>query len=242
MRFSCLLVLLLLPTAAQAEELFRETWDQYREEWRIVGEGELTIIMGDVNGEPNKWQRETVLAAAGRAFSVNPIPVTAGASYCLSAIIRADAGTGPFIGVHITDASGVLSPTGEHWLIGVAGNGNGYGGTVVPVADDDSWNMYRATFAPEAGATHLVIKDELWINAGPGAADFDDIMLETGACEGAASTPADERIEGFSGDAGKHVNAANKDLSCGCNVPGRRGTSALFTLALPALLLWRRRR
>jgi hypothetical protein len=120
------------------------------------------------------FQRETILATGGRVKLVMPLPVSAGANYCLVAWIRGSAATQPFIGV----AVGMQ----HHWLIGHVGYDNDYDGAAIPVASDGLWHSYSAPFVVEDGGATLVIMDELFEAGSPGTADFDDIRLYAETC------------------------------------------------------------
>ncbi len=170
-----------------ARMLFSENWQSGASAWRTTDAAGITLTT-DAAICSSTFQRETVLASGGRAFTVSPIPVVGGTTHCLTAWVRGSAGTQPFIGINLSNAAGALGT--EHWLMGASGYPNGYGGAVTAVTTDGVWHWLSASFPLEAGATHLLIKNELFVGGAAGSADFDDIRLYDGACpvgpEGAA--------------------------------------------------------
>lgn len=172
---------------SQAARIFAEDWQSGASAWRTTDPGGITLAT-DAAICSSTFQRETVLASGGRAFTISPIPVVGGTTHCLTAWVRGSAGTQPFMGINLSNAAGAIGT--EHWLMGAAGYPNGYGGAVTTVASDGVWHWLSASFPLEAGTTHLLIKNELFVAGSAGSADFDDIRLYDGACpvgpEGAA--------------------------------------------------------
>jgi len=162
------------PPSCQAP-LFAEFWDLGTSGWRAVDTNPITILNDAACGP---FQRESVFGSGGRVFTQAGIPVSAGASYCLTSWIRGGSGASPFLGIQLSDINGNLAGT-EHWLIGQASYPTGYGDTVTPVTSTGDWAWYAKAFTMETGATAVVVKDE---NNGGGTADFDTIELIPGAC------------------------------------------------------------
>ena len=114
------------------------------------------------------------------------ISVNAGATYCVAAWIRATSDALPFLGMQLSDAAGNLTGP-EHWLIGLSGYTTGYpnNDTVTAVTSDGNWAWYSKSLVMDAGATHVVLKDENVIGA---SADFDMIQIFAGDCPSAPTS------------------------------------------------------
>jgi MYXO-CTERM domain-containing protein len=215
--------------SAPGDVLFSEDWTAGTGAWTASGAAIALITAEDDDGTTRTWQHETVGASGGRVFTTAPIPVVGGTTYCLSAWVHAETGGAPFLGFDLSDANGARST--EHWMIG-RDSSNGYGGLVVQVSDDpNAWSPYAATFTVEPTATHVVLKDELWVNAAAGAVDFTGITLTEGACE---DLPGDD-----TGDTGRIWLGPIDPGGCGCDAPN--ATPAAGLVGLAALALSRRR-
>jgi hypothetical protein len=183
------MLLLWITSATCGDLMFQEDWTGGTGRWQAP-DGQIQLIDApDDEGMPRRWQHETMPASGGRVRLITPIPVTGGAAWCLSARVHATAGAGAFLGF---DSQLSAGPPVEHWMIGMAGNGNGFGGLTVPVTEG-AWSRYEAPFVTETNAVSIVLKDELWVGGAAGAADFTDIRVFAGSCgEGAdTDTPVD---------------------------------------------------
>lgn len=170
------------------------------------GAGPITVrssIADDGAGAAcaGKYVRETDGVSGGRVFGVgaNVQPVTAGATYCLSAWTRTAGTAVPYIGLVYTGAAGLADPSDstatECWLLS---SDAGYVGpgcpaeTIAVIPRDGTWKWTAKTFVVPAGRTHAQVK---FVNFPPDAVrplpaiDFDDIRLTAGACP--AGAPAD---------------------------------------------------
>lgn len=176
--------------AAPGDVLFAEDWTGGTGRWRTNDGGGIQLIEApDDQGVVRLWQHETVLASGGRVYLNTPVPVVGGLTYCFSLAAHATAGSGAFLGMHLSDAAGTLGA--EHWLFSMGDYADGYGGLATPISTDpNAWAHYEKQFVLESGATHLLFKDELWAGAAPGAADFADLKLREGPC-GAGPGPTD---------------------------------------------------
>lgn len=232
-------LLLATARAAAGDVLFAEDWTGGTGAWRTVGDPVVLVEAPDDAGTSRLWQHETIRASGGRVFTATPLPVVGGTRYCLSARIHQTAGAVAFLGLDITDAAGV--PSVEHWLIGGSAQGNGYGGSVTLVPDDpDARAPHTAEFVVEADATHVVLKDELWINGAAGAADFADLRLVEGPCGAGPGDDPDDPDEPDEPDAntGNVTPTLLPPEGGGCaQVPVRPGVAVLLVS-----LLARRRR
>ncbi len=235
--------------AAPGDVLFREDWTSGSGAWRAVGDPIVLVDGADDEGTTRTWQEETVPASGGRVFTVVPIPVVGGRTYCLSAWMHATAGAAPFLGFNLSDAVGTLGV--EHWILGESGP-NGYGGSVVAIPQDASaWAWHGGSFTIEADATHLVLKDELWVNGAPGTAHFSGIELAEGACGGPVDTDDGDLDDpvvnegnvtaGYRGEGGLSFDAPSPTdpVHGGCVTTGTRLS---WGLGLAGLLLAMRRR
>ena len=162
--------------------LFTELWEGGAAAWRAAGSD--PVALANDGTACGAFQRESTSFQGGRVFTQAGIAVNAGSQYCLSAWIRGTPGSSPFLGVQVSDINGNVTGA-EHWLMGDAGTGTGYGDTVAPVTANSDWAWYAKAFSVDAGASAVVLKDE---NHAGGTADFDTIQLLLGSCAGPPST------------------------------------------------------
>ena len=168
------LTLCLFPRDARAHYFF-EDWESGVSRWRTADGAPVVIATDEPALCSSRYQHETRPMSGGRVFAAQPIVVNAGVNFCMSVWIRASSGAQPFIGVHQTDASGVLQPGGERWLVGAAG-------AVTTVTSDGQWHWYTAPFTVESGWQYVVVKDGLSMGGANPAADFDDINIDINVC------------------------------------------------------------
>jgi hypothetical protein len=164
--------------------VFTETWESGSGAWHSV-DGNPIVLASDSSG-CGQYQHETVGYSGGHVYTNAGISVNAGATYCLGAWIRATSDALPFLGMQVSDAAGnVIGP--EHWLIGLSGYTTGYpnNDTVTPVTSDGNWGWYAKSFVMDAGANHVVLKDENFVGS---ASDFDMIQLFAGDCPSAPTS------------------------------------------------------
>jgi hypothetical protein len=161
--------------------VFTENWESGTGAWR-ANDGNPIALFSEASA-CDMFQRETISAQGGRVFTAAGIAVNSGASYCLTAWIRATTDAIPFLGIQVSDAAGDLTGA-EHWLMGLEGYTTGYANNDVvdTVTSDGNWGWYAKAFTMDAGAGDIVIKDE---NFSSGSADFDLIQLYAGACPAA---------------------------------------------------------
>jgi len=161
--------------------VFSENWESGTGAWHADDGNPITLASD--GSACDMFQRETISAQGGRVFTAAGIAVNSGASYCLTAWIRATTDAIPFLGLQVSDAAGDLTGA-EHWLMGLDGYTTGYANNDVvdTVISDGNWGWYAKAFTMDAGAGDIVLKDE---NFGSGAADFDLIQLYAGACPAA---------------------------------------------------------
>lgn len=150
------------------------------------------------------YVRETVQSVAGRVFAAgaNVQAVTAGNQYCMSAWIRAAAGSNPYLGLQYTGATGIAEfgakGDAECYMASngtFVGNACAAGHTLTAINTDGAWRWVSKTFTVPAGRTHAVTKFMTFCGnstcpadgTGP-AVDFDDVRLTAGACP--ATPPA----------------------------------------------------
>ncbi|HLK88947.1 MAG TPA: hypothetical protein VKZ18_03580 [Polyangia bacterium] len=161
--------------------VFTESWESGTDGW-TTHDGSAINLTSD-GSACGTYQEETVAASGGRVFSP-VVPVSAGATYCLTAWIRGTTDSIPFLGIQDSDAQGNLGT--EHWLIGLTGYNTGYPNDVVtPVVPDGNWAWFAKPFTADAGTSDIVVKDE---NFSAGSADFDLIQVFAGACPAAPAT------------------------------------------------------
>jgi hypothetical protein len=244
--------LLPISLAAPGDVLFYEDWSGGTGAWRANDGLGITLIEAtDDAGVLRTWQHETQLASGGRVYQVTPVPVVGGQTYCFSAAVHATAGSGAFVGFHLSDAAGVLGA--DHWLISMGDYADGYGGLAVPVSTDPNvWGHYSKQFTLEAEATHLVFKNELWAGAAPGAADFTAMRLIEGPCAGGPGPIDDTDVPGDTDPIDAEPSPTSRPViglldpgfepertkkGCATVDPSRSG-AALLLLLLP----WLRRR
>ena len=161
--------------------LFREDWESGIGAWNLPRGGTTPITtITDSSDCRGSFLRETERFSAGRVFTRAPIPVTAGATYCVSAWIRGSAGTWPFIGMRASNTAASIGA--EHWLIGQPCFGTGLSGTPVsPVTSDGNWRFYSRQITMPA-YTHILLEIEIWDGGAAGTADFDQVQLIEGPC------------------------------------------------------------
>jgi hypothetical protein len=160
--------------------VFAEDWESGTTNWALLNGG-TTPITTETDGSDcrGRYLRETERFGGGRVFTRNPIPVTAGRTYCMAAWIRGSTGSWPFVGIRQSNPSVVLGT--EHWLIGQPCYHTGLGVPVAPVTADGRWRWYAREFTMPA-TTHILIELELWNGGAPGSADFDQVQLLEGPC------------------------------------------------------------
>ncbi len=170
-------------SSCDSTTVFTEDWESGTGAW--IANFSPVVLASD-GSACDLYQHETLNSQGGRVFTAAGIPVNGGATYCLSAWIRATDGATPFLGIELSSAAGVRNGI-EHWLIGLSGYNTGYpnSDTVTPIVSDGNWAWYTKSFSMDASASDIVIKDE---NFGGGAADFDMIQLFAGACPGAPTS------------------------------------------------------
>ena len=132
------------------------------------------------------FQRETISAQGGRVFTAAGISVNSGASYCLTAWIRATTDAIPFLGIQVSDAAGNLTGAGalahgprrlHHRLPQQRRRHDGHLRRQL--------GLVRQVVHDGRGAGDIVIKDENFSSA---SADFDMIQLYAGACPAAPAS------------------------------------------------------
>jgi len=152
-----------------------------------------------------RYARETRAAAGGHQYAVgtNIQPVTANNDYCMSAWIRADAASQPYLAINYTGAAGLgagnskttgLCYTAVSAAVPAMETCNGVSATTI--TRDGTWRWVKYDFKARAGATHA---QATFFNfcgnaeCGPGTPDnqpfdIDDIRITAGVCP--ATPPA----------------------------------------------------
>ncbi|MDB4967092.1 MAG: putative internalin [Myxococcales bacterium] len=224
-----------LPAVAQTA-IFTESWESGATRWRTSDSVAISLASDSAPVCSTKFQRETSAVGGGRVFTLgtavaNQIPVVAGMPYCVSAWIRGATGTVPFLGFNVDDGSGAAAGV-QHWMIGDAATPNGYGQPAVQVTADGKWRWYAAPFTPEAGATFIVLTDELWEGGGMGAADFDDLQVWQGACPTAA--PGVDAHATCAGATPSCSSASGACVECTSGSTGACAAGGKGSICLPA--------
>jgi hypothetical protein len=128
-------------------------------------------------------------ATSGGDYFSPQVSVTAGHSYCVSALVKWVSGGAPFLGVRRFDSSG--NAVDLNWLIGVS-----YTDPLGPVTEVSTsasgWQTISRTLSMPTGTTQVRLVSELYGGTSKGGGDLaylDDIGIAAGACAAAASVP-----------------------------------------------------
>lgn len=155
-----------------------------------------------------RYLRETIAFSGGRTWSAGAqgvTAVTAGQQYCVSAWVRAAAGSQPYLGIHYTNNAGVpvgAFNTQECYVAGVnaltpPATCTNLTQSIVQTDGNWAWHARSFTAQPASGATHIVVKAVNFCGNNGNCVgqptplppvDFDDIRVTAGACP--AASPA----------------------------------------------------
>jgi len=168
--------------------------------------GDLIALRSSIADEPagaacaGRYARETRPAVAGHQYAAgtNIQAVTPAADYCLSAWVRAQPGSRPYLGLNYTGATGMAGVAGGDKRIGLCFAASAEATTageacngvaVAPITRDGTWRWVKHDFKARAASTHAQTSFFNYCggadcsNTTPNEAfDIDDIRLTAGVC------------------------------------------------------------
>jgi len=217
----CGAALAALPSIASAQ--LAESWENgvVAGKW-VTSSGTNSYIVPDAANPPvlrssitenepecaGRYLRETIAFSGGRTWSAGAqgvTAVTAGQQYCVSAWIRAAAGSRPYLAIHYTNNAGIpvgAFGTQECFIAGQTqftppATCANLTQAVIPTNGTWGWHARSFTAQPASGATHIVAKAVNFCGNDGNCigqptplppVDFDDIRITAGACP--ATPPA----------------------------------------------------
>jgi hypothetical protein len=180
-------------------------WESGPGGWMDRASNAPTLVT-DATSPSGPTVQEIARATSGGDYFSPPIDVTAGQTYCASALVKWVGGGAPFLGIQRLDGSG--SQIELNWLVGAS-----YTDPLGPVTEVSSsatgWQAVSRTFAMPAGTTQIQLVSELWSGAskaGSNLAYLDDIGIASGACP---APPVLSYVQGWESGAGGWMDRAS---------------------------------
>jgi hypothetical protein len=169
------------PVCTQA--VFSENWESGIGAWRSIDSRPITVASASPQCAGTYLHETAILPqGGGRLFTIAPVPVVGGQTYCLSAWVRGTPGAVPYVGFHRSNAAGVGSIYEQFWGLGGCGDSDYQGGVITPMVSDNTWRWYPKQMVMPAGWTHVLLRLQLFSGPVGSAADFDQVQLVEGPC------------------------------------------------------------